>query len=660
MTVSVVAQIPAQTLAASGSSETLQLSSYFNDPTITGTAVDLQPEENGVSIGSIPIVLTDSATPQTVTNFLHYISTGEYAGTIFHRTVPGFILQGGGYDASGTGINTFGTIPGEHSLSNTTGTIAMALSNGPNSGTSQWFINLVDNNGSGSTPDLDDTADGGPFTAFGNVVYNGMTVVNTIANLGEVDATAENGAWSNLPVDSNYTGPTDVPPDTIPTATINPIPTADVVTINPVVIPDGLNFTVTTANPNLVTASASNGQLELSPVNSGGKTSVTVTATDLGGTAVSSTFNVDVTDTSPVVTLGTGGITSMVYQDADGTTATIRLRGDGTAAVSLNGQSVTQANSGTTIKVSGGDLGIAGITTTGTDGTSALTITTKGGTHYINIGEIDTQSLQSIIGKDANLTGGINASGAINSVSVGTVSGGTITAAYVGSLTATGDFSDGLTLSDGGTDMNSFKAPSVSTGTWTAAGTIKSINVGGSFGATVSAGAIGSLTVKGALSGATLDLTAGSNDLKTLSAKGGISGSTIDATGSLGNLSAADLVNSEIYAGIGNLGDGQLFPNLATDFVAADSIASVKLKTGSGFSFSNSVIAADKITSLTLGTLQTSNGGIANGVAAEHIGALTAIATKKFNLKNVTSATDLTTILSTDGVSLDDFGIDLY
>ena len=57
----------------------------------------------------------------------------------------------------------------------------MALSNGPDSATSQWFVNLANNDGSGTTPNLNDTSDKGPFTVFGNVVYNGMSVVNTIA-----------------------------------------------------------------------------------------------------------------------------------------------------------------------------------------------------------------------------------------------------------------------------------------------------------------------------------------------------------------------------------------------------------------------------------------------------------------------------------------------
>ena len=244
LSVAVTGQIPSQSLVNGESSQTIELSSFFHDPTITGTAVDLQ-----TSMGSVPIVLTDSQTPRTVTNFLHYVTSGAYANTVFSATTPGFILQGGGFTTTGTQIPSLGNLNGEHAISNLTGTIAMALSNGPNSATSQWFVNLADNDGSGTTPDLDNSSAGGPYTAFGNVVYNGMTVINAIANLGEVDASAENAAWSTLPVDSSYTGPTDIPPDTIPTAVVNPIPAADFVTINPVVVPDGLNFTATSANP---------------------------------------------------------------------------------------------------------------------------------------------------------------------------------------------------------------------------------------------------------------------------------------------------------------------------------------------------------------------------------------------------------------------------
>ena len=312
------------------------------------------------------------------------------------------------------------------------------------------------------------------------------------------------------------------------------------------------------------------------------------------------------------------------------------------------------------VKVSGSGLGISAISTANTDGTSVLSVTTTGGTHSIAIGGITTQSLESITGKGVSLTGDITATGPINSISVAGISGGTLSAGYVGSLTVTGAFSDDLTLSYGGVDMNAFKASAVPSGDWTAASQIKSITVtNGGLNASITACAVAALNVKGGVTDTTLTLTGGGNDLRSVNVAGAITGTTIDAAGSIGSITAGDLVNSQIDAGIGNLAEGQVLPDIAGNFVAPESIALVKLKATGGFSFSNSDIAADKIGTLSLGNLQTSNGGIATGVAAEHIAALTAIAGKKFNLKELVPATNLTAILAADGITLGDFSIRL-
>lgn len=152
--------------------------------------------------GSFQVELFNSATPQTVANFLHYVNANAYNNSIFHRSVPGFVLQGGGYTSSSptftntsqfTAITTNGTTPSEAGIKNTSGTLAMALSSGPNSGTDQWFINLADN------PFLDDASDGGPFTVFGKVLGNGMQIVDQMAGLPTQN---QGGAFTNLPVDT--------------------------------------------------------------------------------------------------------------------------------------------------------------------------------------------------------------------------------------------------------------------------------------------------------------------------------------------------------------------------------------------------------------------------------------------------------------------------
>ncbi len=138
------------------------------------------------NLGTIPIELYPNLAPATVRNFLRYAATHNYDGVLIHRSVPGFVIQGGGYreqNGSYVGISTFSTLPNEACLSNTIGTVAMArLSGQPNSATSQWFVSLANNTSL-------DGVDGG-FTAFGRVVGNGMAVASAIAALARFDALA--------------------------------------------------------------------------------------------------------------------------------------------------------------------------------------------------------------------------------------------------------------------------------------------------------------------------------------------------------------------------------------------------------------------------------------------------------------------------------------
>ena len=134
------------------------------------------------SLGEFSIELFDEITPVTVGNFLNYVTSGRYNGTVVHRSVAGFIVQGGWLtfdEASSTfsPIATDPTIVNEFKVSNTRGTIAMAkLGGDPDSASNQWFINLADN-----SSNLD--SQNGGFTAFGRVLDNGMEIVDAIASL---------------------------------------------------------------------------------------------------------------------------------------------------------------------------------------------------------------------------------------------------------------------------------------------------------------------------------------------------------------------------------------------------------------------------------------------------------------------------------------------
>ena len=137
-------------------------------------------------LGKIPIELYPNMAPQTVANFRAYADGGDWNGSLVHRSVPGFVIQGGGYREVSGAYQTIPTdppVPNEPCLSNTTGTIAMARVGGqPNSATSQWFVNLANNTNL-------DSVDGG-FTAFGRVIGNGMSVVQNIAAMPIFDALA--------------------------------------------------------------------------------------------------------------------------------------------------------------------------------------------------------------------------------------------------------------------------------------------------------------------------------------------------------------------------------------------------------------------------------------------------------------------------------------
>jgi peptidyl-prolyl cis-trans isomerase A (cyclophilin A) len=143
------------------------------------------------SQGSIEIELDPKQAPITVENFLGYVDSGFYDGTIFHRVMPGFMIQGGGFDASMTQKATRDPIKNEaaNGLENRRGTIAMARTSAVDSATAQFFINLKDNDFLNHG-----TRDYG-YAVFGHVVQ-GMDVVDKI---GGVQTTTK-GMFENVPV----------------------------------------------------------------------------------------------------------------------------------------------------------------------------------------------------------------------------------------------------------------------------------------------------------------------------------------------------------------------------------------------------------------------------------------------------------------------------
>ena len=131
------------------------------------------------SHGSFVLELDRDATPETVENFLTYVRDGFYDGTVFHRVIAGFMIQGGGFTSEFKQLQTRAPIRNEADRggANDRGSIAMARTSDPHSATAQFFINVVDND---FLNHRDQTTQGWGYTAFGRVV-EGMDTVDRIA-----------------------------------------------------------------------------------------------------------------------------------------------------------------------------------------------------------------------------------------------------------------------------------------------------------------------------------------------------------------------------------------------------------------------------------------------------------------------------------------------
>lgn len=159
---------------------------------VKATIVEFQTSQ-----GVIKVNLFDQTTPKTVANFLQYIDEEHYTNSIIHRSVPGFIVQGGGFTFDGnwplSRIQTNPSIINEPIYSNLEGTIAMAkLPGNPNSATDQWFFNLKNN-----ASNLD-VGEGG-YTVFGQIIGDGMAIIEKIAQLTICDA-SNLGSPASIPM----------------------------------------------------------------------------------------------------------------------------------------------------------------------------------------------------------------------------------------------------------------------------------------------------------------------------------------------------------------------------------------------------------------------------------------------------------------------------
>ncbi len=145
------------------------------------------------NMGDFVLELNPKAAPKTVENFLTYVKSGFYKNTLFHRVIPNFMIQGGGFVSGMEEKDTRKAIALEsrNGLSNLRGTIAMARTSDPNSATSQFFINVRDNH----FLDADQAQDGYGYAVFGRVI-SGMQTVDAIARV----KTHSVGYYDDVPI----------------------------------------------------------------------------------------------------------------------------------------------------------------------------------------------------------------------------------------------------------------------------------------------------------------------------------------------------------------------------------------------------------------------------------------------------------------------------
>lgn len=175
---------------------TLFLALLFSLSTLATAAESANPvvvmETN---MGTVKIELWADKAPITVANFLRYIDNGFYDGLVFHRVIPGFMIQGGGFSEDMMQKSTYEQIKNEATaeLKNDRGTLAMARTQVVDSATSQFFINLVNNDFLNHT---DETPRGFGYAVFGAVI-EGMDVVDAISAV----ATGNKGAYQDVPTE---------------------------------------------------------------------------------------------------------------------------------------------------------------------------------------------------------------------------------------------------------------------------------------------------------------------------------------------------------------------------------------------------------------------------------------------------------------------------
>lgn len=626
----------------------IQLQQFLDDPTLSIIRLTTSDTAAG---NTIDIQTFDQDAPLNAGQFASNVADGIYNDTYFQRSVitpQPFVLQGGSVHTDGSLVSPAPTVtsePNQNGHSNTRGTVAFARvpvtdpdtgqtipGGGPDSASTAFFFNLANNSGNATNPPDPDGLDfqNGGFTVLGQVLGDDMAVVDALSQVSDANATTGR---------------------VVKTATV---------------LPD-LTFGASSSNPALVNPVIANGQLTLQYGQGEGTATITVTGTDLNGQAVQTTFTAGVGQLQVAIG-GTakGSPKSVVFTDADGTNATLSIKGPGTAAVSFTGAGLTQSTVGGRVVVGGANAVLSTVAVTGTTGSTSLTITGKGGDETVVMTSLTTDGpVKSISGKQAAVTGTLTTGGPLGSLTLFSADGSTITiggAARSKAATITLDSATDTTITSDvalkSVTVQAFSSSDATPATLTApsigslvtksgdlaetvnVGTsIKSIKVAGNLTGAISAISIGSLAVGADITQATITLAQpGGGKAKALGSVkvgGAIVSSTIRTAAGIGSITADALDGATVFAGV----NGSTLPTASAGFANTATIGSIKLSQG----FANSFVAATSLGKLSIAQLVIDNGGTAFGLAADKIAALSgSIGTGvRFALKKLDTPADL-------------------
>ncbi len=582
---------------ASPSTNAVTLDQYFTNANLPGTLATFD-----TSLGTITVALTDAATPNTVANFLSYVSGGAYDNTIFHRTAvlsagtggspssPADIIQGGGYVVNGASINHIATktpVDDEYKtelFGDVAGTLAMAKTSSANSATSEWYFNVHDNTSALDTPTTDSSGVTTSYTVFGKVL-TGMNVVDEIASLPTYNYSSSLNTVPVVGLNENQ-------------AKANfPITAANLVYTDKITTQPGVSYTVSSDDPALVTPSVSNGVVSFKYASGlHGTADITVVAKSLDGSSASTTFAVTVPNTTtattgpivsavtaPNVIAGKSGTFTVLTNDTDASAA-LNQSSVAISAQAADGTAVANASSGLiTYTPNAGFTGTDTFSYTVTDSAGAVsspalvTVNVVAAPATVTIGTASARMLNftepsGVVGH-LKLTGGTGVVTFTGSAVTTTTSGGVVTATGADADIA----SIVITNTGAGASLSLTANGAVNLGTVTDS---KRLAVLDAPNATLTGdsgfGSIDRLVVAG-LADASLSLGSGATTLIIP----GATDSTVSSTGSISSITSTQWLNDNggYYTintpRLGRLDNGGSFADVLDVTAAGSSIASV-------------------------------------------------------------------------------------